>query len=99
MDITAEPQLPFLFDFLDEHLGEVYGGMGFLGRFYPLSIEISSREIASIIANNNPIDIEHGHYLEHEVVSQIFGSWVIAQQKLDDVLNYIGSHGLSWMDS
>ena len=49
--------------------GEVDGGMCFFTGLDPLSIEVCSWQIASIIANDNSIDIEHRNYFENKVLT------------------------------
>jgi hypothetical protein len=47
--------------------------MGFLGRLDPLTVEVGARQIAAIVSDNNSIDVEHGHYLEDEILAKTSG--------------------------
>lgn len=73
--------------------------MCFLGWLDPLPVQVCPRQIASVVAYDDSVDIEHGHDLEHEVVSEVLGSGMVAQQKLDNVLYDVGGHGFARVDS
>lgn len=73
--------------------------MGFLGRFDPLAVEVGSRQIAAIVSNDNSIDVEHGHYLEDEILPKTSGQSRIPQQKVDDIFDNIAGHRLARVHS
>ncbi len=83
----------------DYHFGVVDGGMGLLTGLNPLPVKISAREIAPIIANNNPINIKHGHNLKHKIIPQHPGRTTIAQQIINNILNDETGHRLARMDT
>ena len=99
VDIAAKYQFPLSFGLLDKLFGEVYGGMrGFAG-CDPLPVEIGSWQITPVVAYDHPVDIQHGYYLEDEILSQISGNGTIPQQKLYDVLYDVAGHCLAGMDA
>ena len=85
VNVTAEPQLSFLLGLLDDVLGEEDRRVWFLRWFNPLTVQISTRQIASIVANNNPVNVEHGNNFKYEIFfisSKLrrYGNFMILQQ-------------------
>lgn len=73
--------------------------MGFLGRLQPLSIEISTGQVTSIIADNDSIDVEHGHNFDDKIVPQVTSSLRVTQKIVDYILHHVTAHRLSRMHS
>lgn len=65
----------------------------------PLSVEINHGQIATIISNNDTINIKHRDNFENKVFPQYFGHTRITEKEIYNVLDYIRSHTLSRMDS
>lgn len=99
MYVTAEPEFTFLLRFFNEQLGKVDGRVRLLRWLNPLPVQVGSRQITPVVAYDNSINIEHGHDFENKVVSEVFGSRVVAQEKLDDVLDDVGSHSFAGVHS
>lgn len=73
--------------------------MSFFAGFDILPIEICPWQVASIVADDNSIDVEHGYYPKDKVFSEISGETAIAEQKIDDVLDDIAAHGFAGVNS
>ena len=99
VDVTTKHQFPLSFGLLDKLLSEVDGGMGGFAGGDPLPVEIGSWQIASVVAYDHSVNIQHGNYLEDEVLSQISGDGTITQQKLYDVLYDVAGHSLAGMNA
>lgn len=99
VNVTAKPKLSLLFCLFNKELSEINGGMCFLRRFDPLPIQISTRQVAPIVTDDDSIDVEHRNNFKYEIVSQVLSCRVVTQQKLDYVLYDIRGHSLAWVHS
>jgi hypothetical protein len=79
MEITIYQQLTLFFHSLDHLLRMVNSWVQFLVWINPLSIQINLSKIASIIANNNTINIKHGYNFKQKVLPQHLRDTGIAQ--------------------
>ena len=68
--VAVEHDLVFFVVVLNQFLGVVDGWVQNFRRIWPSAIEISSSGIAAVVTSNDPVWVEHGHYLEYECVSQ-----------------------------
>lgn len=68
-------------------------------RINPLPIQICSKQIAPVVANNNTIDVKHRDDLKNEVVSKLSSNRVVAQQKVNNVFDKVAHHGFARMHS
>ena len=75
------------------------GWMELFVRIDPLPIEIHKIEVAAIVSNDDSIGVEHRYNLKDEVLSEYFGDVGVAEQIFDDVLDDVGRHGFSGVDS
>jgi|688.fasta_scaffold1501978_1 hypothetical protein len=74
VEVTVKHQIPFLFHALNQLLCMVYRGMKFFIGVDPLSVQVDQTEVASVVADNDAVRVEHGHYLEDEILSQNFSN-------------------------
>lgn len=58
------------------------------GRGFPASVEVLSTERAPVVPVDHPVWVQERYYFENEVVSESFGFWSIADQKLDHALHH-----------
>jgi hypothetical protein len=79
MDVAEQRQLPFGLSGLDQHLGMVDGRMCFFAGLDILTIEIGSRQVAPVVADDDSVDVEHGYNFKHKIISQTSGQTAIAQ--------------------
>ena len=86
MEIAVKYEVSLFFHALDQLLCMINSWMKFLIRVDPLTIEVHQTQVASIIANDDTIRVEHGHYFEDEIFSEDLGNIGVAEQVLDDIL-------------
>ena len=97
--ITKKNNLSNLLNTHDQFLEEKDLRMINFGRIRPFSVEIVPWNIRSIVSMNNSIRIHHGHNFEDEMLSQLFGFFIIGNQKLYDSIADIRTDGLPRMNS
>lgn len=55
----------------------------------PPAVEIGARQVASVVADDDAVGVEHRYYLEDESVPKELGVFVILlQQEVDGSLNH-----------
>lgn len=79
MYVTVEDDLPLLLEGLDKALGFEDLWEKYLRRCFPSSIQVSSREAASVVAIDDAIRVHHGHNLEDHLFSQDVGFWCLTE--------------------
>ena len=59
------------------------------GGFAPSSIKINTQGIASVIASDDSIRIQHGNYLEYKLLSKVLCFFGLRDQIVDRALNHV----------
>jgi hypothetical protein len=95
VEIAVEHEVPLLLHPLDELLGVVDGGVALLAGVDPLPIQVHAGQVAPVVAVDHPVDIQHGHNLDDEVLPQGSGDGRVRHQIVDDVLDEVAGHGLA----
>ena len=55
------------------------------------SIEIVTSHAGSVVANNDTIDVDHGHNLEDDALTQLLGLVRVTQEVLDEALHHVAA--------
>ena len=97
MNVATECYLTFLFCLFYQHLCVVDWGMGLFGWFDPLPVEVGAWQVAAVVADDNTVDVQHGHDLEDKVLPEHPRSGTVTQQKVNHVLNDKTRHRLPRM--
>ena len=71
--------------------------MSFSAWLDPLTVKVSSEEIAAVVAVDNTVHVEHWNDLEDEVLSESSCHRIVAQEEVDDVFDKVADLRLSWM--
>lgn len=71
--IAINKQVSLLLHSLDQLFAMVNGGVILSRGINPLTIEIDHCEIASIVADNDSVNVKHGYNFEDKVLPQYFG--------------------------
>ena len=82
MHVAEEKDISALQRPLHHQLRVVVDRVELARRPNPLTIQILSHQRAPIVAYNDAIWVEHGHYLEDEGVSEELGSFLITYQEV-----------------
>lgn len=69
--ITVKQNLPLSVHVPDEHFREVDWRVEEPIRFVPLSVEVTAKQRASVVSIDDSVGVEHGHYPEHKVLSEL----------------------------
>jgi hypothetical protein len=64
----------------------------------PAPVQVDSGKVASGVAVDDPVGVEHGHHLEDEVVSQDLGVQTWPCEVVEDTLHHPAGTGLARMD-
>ena len=99
MEINVQYQLPFFFCLFHQQLSVVNCRVQFPWRLQPLSIQVCACQIAPIVSNDNPIDIQHRDYFEHKIIPQYFCQHTVSKEEINNILNNLTYHCLSRVHS
>lgn len=99
MEVTVQHQVTLLFHSFDELFSVEDGGMELLAGVNPLTVQINTSKITSVVPIDHTIDVQHRHNLEDKVLAENLRDWRIAHQEVDDVFDEVTCHALSRVHS
>lgn len=99
MQIAHKEDVSVLLQLLYHALRMVHSRVKFLGGIDPAPVQVNACQVAPRAPIDNTVDVEHGHYLEHEVVSQDLRLQKWPRQVVNDSFHHPGGARLTWMDS
>lgn len=67
----------------------------FFARELPLSVDVSTRYIRSVVTTDNSVYVDHWNNSELILISQLLGLPAVGEQKIDESLNNVGSRGFA----
>ncbi len=70
-----------------------------LGGVDVLAVEVHPRQVAPVVPVDHPVDVQHRHDEEDEVLPQDLGLHGVADQVVDHVLDQVAHHALPGMHS
>lgn len=73
MEVAVDQQLALLLHPFYHLLCVVDGRVQLLVGVDPLAVQVHLGQVASVVANDDAVDVEHRHYLEEEVLPQDLG--------------------------
>lgn len=94
MQVAEQHDLAFLHEPLDQVLGREYSGVQPARWLHPLSVQIHPGQVAPVRAVHDPVDVEHGHHFEDEVLPQDFGLNRGPGQVVDDAQQHLAGERL-----
>lgn len=71
--VTNKDDIPFLSKVLDELFGVLNGGVQNFGGHLPAAVEVSAEERAAIVAVDDAIGVQHGHYFDDKGFTEHVG--------------------------
>ena len=80
---------------LDEFAQGVDDGLVVLVRVCPLPVGVAADELGPSVAVHHAVDVDHRHYLEHEVREQVLGFFAVGEQEVHHPLEHEAGSGLS----
>lgn len=100
MHVAKKQYLMVSVALLSKHLSIVNSGVEKLWRIWPSSVKVDSKRIASVVALDNPVWVQHRNYFKDKCFSQQLSFLVmLLQKKVYSSLNYERSVAFSRMDS
>ena len=99
MEVTVEEDVSGVLGLPHHDFGGEVLWTYFHWRTLPLSIQVKSREGASIVSNYHAIRVQHWYHFEHKVISQISGSFIVWNEVLECSVHYVRGISFSRMDA
>jgi len=69
VDVAVEQNVSALQSLPHHHLGRTVLRALLHAGSYPLPVQVEPAQRCSVIADENSVGVEHGNYLEHEIVA------------------------------
>lgn len=82
VDVAVKQNVSTLQSLAHHHFGRTVFRTLFHARSDPLSIQIQTRQRATVVANNYTVGVQHWYYFEHEVVPEVLCDVVVRHQEL-----------------
>ena len=79
MEVAVNQKFTFFFGLSDKIFGVVNSRVSFSAWLDPLTVKVSSEEIAAVVAVDNTVHVEHWNDLEDEVLSESSCHRIVAQ--------------------
>mmetsp|Transcript_18273 Transcript_18273/g.31255 ORF Transcript_18273/g.31255 Transcript_18273/m.31255 type:complete len:430 (+) Transcript_18273:217-1506(+) len=99
VEVAEEEDLARLLRLLHHQLGVVVDGVEFGAGADPLPVQVLPHQRAAVVADDDPVGVEHGDYFDYEGVAQAVGLLVVADQEVDHPLHHPGGVGLAGVDA
>jgi len=93
VEVAEEHHLTFLHEPLNQTLGREYSGVQSAAGVQPLPIEVDACQVAAIAPVDHAVDVQHGHYFEHEVLTQNFSFDGAARQLVHQAVQHLTREG------